>query len=230
LCIGIGAAIGWWFNRRQSKSLQTQVYSSIEELRAIGKLTVFKAITKEIITETDHTFGEFGRKYLKWVFSHKKLAMVFEFEVDFSYDLQNPAFTIATDSSNPNLRKAKIVMPPCEFNVGIRSMQFYDEQRAALLPWLLPNLIGEAFGGGFDELDKNRLILNAREHAKIQAEELIAELKSEVEHSAKNTLSSLAHSFAIHSIEISFSREDGAVPLPVILNTATNLNSEVKAG
>jgi len=81
LCTALGIVIGWWLNRKQSKSTQTQIYSSIEELRAIGKLSVFKAVTKEIITETDHTFGEFGRKYLKWAFSKKKLAMVFEFEV-----------------------------------------------------------------------------------------------------------------------------------------------------
>lgn len=230
LCTAIGIAVGWWLNRKQSKSIQTNVYSSIEELRAIGKLNVFKAVTKEIITETDHNFGEFGRKYLKWVFSHKKLAMVFEFEVDFSYDLQHEAFSIATDNTNPNLRKADIVMPPCEYQVGIRNLQFYDEQRAALLPWLLPNLIGEAFGGGFDELDKNRLIDSARERAQIQAEELIASLKPEVEQSAKTTLTALAHSFNIDTLAITFSRKDEAIPLPVLLETAEEAETEKVLG
>jgi hypothetical protein len=229
LCIAIGVMIGWWFNRRQSQSIQTQVYSSIEELKAIGQLNVFKAVTKEIITETDHTFGEFGRKYLKWVFSHKKLAMVFEFEVNFSYNLQDPEFKITTDTSKPALRKASIEMPPCEYQVGIRNLQFYDEQRAALLPWLLPSLIGEAFGGGFDEVDKNRLIKSAQERAQKQAEELIAQLKPEVEQSAKNTLSALAHSFDVHALDITFKRKDSAIPLPEMLNTPLILTTEHKA-
>jgi len=84
----------------------------------------------------------------------------------------------------------------------------------------LPNLIGEAFGGGFDETDKNRLIESARQSAQVQAEELIADLKPEVEQSAKNTLSALAHSFGIDTLEITFSRDDEAVPLPVLLETA----------
>lgn len=219
ICLLIGASFGWWFSRRSKKHNQTQIYSSIEELRAIGKLSVFKAITKEIITETDHTFGEFGRKYLSWVFSNKKLAMIFEFEVEFSYNLQHPDFNILTETTKSALNRAKIVMPPCEYSVGIRNLQFYDEKRAAFLPWLLPNLIGEAFGAGFDEVDKNRLITSAREHARAQAEQLIIDLKPEVERSAKSTLSSLALSFNVQAIEIIFKRDDVAIPLPEIMNT-----------
>jgi Protein of unknown function (DUF4230) len=218
ICLALGAAIGWWFARNKKSASQTQIYSSIEELRAIGKLSVFKAITKEIITETDHTFGEFGRKYLSWVFSNKKLAMIFEFEVEFSYNLQHPDFAIVTDAAKQNIQRATIVMPPCEYSVGIRNLQFYDEKKAAFLPWLLPNLIGEAFGAGFDETDKNRLITSAREHAKAQAEQLILDLKPEVERSAKNTLSSLALSFNVKSLEITFKRTDAAIPLPIMLN------------
>jgi Protein of unknown function (DUF4230) len=218
ICLVLGAAIGWWFTRNKKSASQTHIYSSIEELRAIGKLSVFKAITKEIITETDHTFGEFGRKYLSWVFSNKKLAMIFEFEVEFSYNLQHPDFAIVTDAAKQNAQLATIVMPPCEYSVGIRNLQFYDEKKAAFLPWLLPNLIGEAFGAGFDETDKNRLITSAREHAKAQAEQLILDLKPEVERSAKSTLSSLALSFNVKSLEITFKRTDAAIPLPIMLN------------
>jgi hypothetical protein len=218
VCLALGAAIGWWFSRGKNSSSKTQIHSSIEELRAIGKLSVFKAITKEIITETDHTFGEFGRKYLSWVFSNKKLAMIFEFEVEFSYNLQHPEFSIVTDATSSAAQHAKIVMPPCEYSVGIRNLQFYDEKKAAFLPWLLPNLIGEAFGAGFDEVDKNRLITSAREHAKAQAEQLIVDLKPEVERSAKSTLSSLALSFNVKSLEITFKRNDAAIPLPVMIN------------
>lgn len=215
VCLSLGLALGWFIFRKRDSTLQTQVHSSIEEMRAIGKLSVFKVVTKEIITETDHTFGEFGSKYLAWVLSHKKMAMIFEFEVNFSYNLQYSDFTITTDST---AKKSKIEMPVCEYAVAIRNLQFYDEKKAIFLPWLLPNLIGEAFGGSFTEQDKNRLIDNAKARAQDQAKVLIEEARTEVEQSAKNTLTALAHSFNIHSLELVFKRDDSVLPLPIKLS------------
>jgi Fe-S cluster assembly iron-binding protein IscA len=76
----------------------TDSHISLEGMRAVGELSVFKAITKEIVTETDYSFGEFGRKYLRWAFSQKKLAMIFEFQIDFRYDLRSSQFVIQNDA------------------------------------------------------------------------------------------------------------------------------------
>ena len=91
----LGFGFGWaWRAKRRAEPREIVVRSSIDELRAIGELSVFKAVSKDLITHSDHTFGEFGRKYLSWAFTKKKLAMVFEFEMDFRYDLRSDQFRI----------------------------------------------------------------------------------------------------------------------------------------
>jgi Protein of unknown function (DUF4230) len=216
LALAIGAGIGWWLKKPKSApQVSTTIHSSLEDLRAIGELSVFKAITKEIVTETGHTFGDFGRKYLSWAFSKKKLAMIFEFDIDFRYDLRRPDFMIDVQVLQPSgIRQAAITLPPCQCAVNIRDIHFYDEQKSAALPWLLPSLIGEAFGSGFDEVDKNRLIAAAREHAQKEAQILIDKLKPEVERSARTTLVALAQSFGVKEVRIAFQIEQITAPLP----------------
>jgi hypothetical protein len=57
-------AVWFIFRARKGKKVSTvAVYSSIEELRSVGELVVFKIVTKEIVTAAEHWFGEMGRKY-----------------------------------------------------------------------------------------------------------------------------------------------------------------------
>ena len=49
---------------------------------------------KEIVTSVDHVWGDIGKKYFSWMLSEKKLAMVFEFEVDFVYNLLSKDFKV----------------------------------------------------------------------------------------------------------------------------------------
>ena len=78
------AGIWLWLKLRKNKpAREIRVLSTIEQLRAIGQLSAYKVMTKEIVTETDHSWGEFGRRYLNWVLSDKKMAMIFEFVIDF---------------------------------------------------------------------------------------------------------------------------------------------------
>jgi hypothetical protein len=215
LALLAGAGIGWFLRKPKPAAVSTTIHSSLEDMRAIGELSVFKAITKEIVTETGHTFGEFGRKYLAWAFSKKKLAMIFEFDIDFRYDLRRNDFVIDTSIAQPSgIRQASITLPPCQCEVTIRDIHFYDEQKSAALPWLLPSLIGEAFGSGFNETDKNRLITAAREHAHIEAQALISKLKPEVERSARTTLTALAQSFGVKEVSIQFRTGDAPLPVP----------------
>ncbi len=216
VAVALGAGFGWFMRKPKSAApVATTIHSSLEDLRAIGELSVFKAVTKEIVTETGHTFGDFGRRYLSWAFSKKKLAMIFEFDIDFRFDLRRSDFVIDVQTLQPSgVRQASITLPPCQCVVNIRDIHFYDEQKSAALPWLLPSLIGEAFGSGFNEADKNKLIAAARTHAQSEAQTLINKLKPEVERSARSTLIALAQSFGVKDVRIAFQSEEMAAPLP----------------
>ncbi|MFH0908983.1 MAG: DUF4230 domain-containing protein [bacterium] len=186
--------------QRRDSARHVDVQSGIQNIRAIGQLSVFKAFTKEIVTETDHSWGDFGKKYLSWMLSMKKMAMIFEFEIDFRYDLRRPEF----DINAPGGSSATIRMPPCFYEVRIRNIQFYDEQKSKLLPWLLPDLLNGFLADGFTEEDKNRLVAAAKHHAEAQARALIGNLQSEVQTSAKATLQSLARAFGVDTVLIEF--------------------------
>jgi hypothetical protein len=215
LLAGFGG--GWlWRARARSGPREVMVRSSIDELRAIGELSVFKAVSKDLITHSDHTFGEFGRKYLRWAFTKKKLAMVFEFEMDFRYDLRSDRFrivaeTVAADAdarpgTPPPPPKALVELPPCRVEVSIKDLAFYDEQRSRLLPWLLPDLLQGFFDGRFSEDDKNRLIGAARAHAMAQAQGLAERYRAQVERSAYTTLAMLVRPLGYPSLEVRFAQ------------------------
>ena len=72
------------------KPAATQISTEISQLKSIGELSVFQVYSKEIVTKTDHAFGSFGKEYLRWLVSEKKLSMIFEFEINFIYDLTSP--------------------------------------------------------------------------------------------------------------------------------------------
>ena len=209
LAVGLALAMFALLRRRSSRRDIT-IHSTIEHMRSIGHLSVFKVYTKEIVTEMDHSWGEFGRKYLSWAMSGRKMAMIFEFEIDFRYDLRRPEFRI---DEQPDGGFA-IDMPPCLHEVHIRDIRFYDEQRSRFLPWLLPDLVSGFVGGGFTETDKNRLVAAARDHAERQASELIGNLTSEVQNSAKATLQSISKAFGAENVSFAFAAQ-GRMDLPV---------------
>jgi len=197
----LGGGLLVWLKARAGKSAsEVQIFSSIEQLRSIGQLSVYKVLTKEIVTETDHTWGEVGARYLSWVLSNKKMAMIFEFAIDFRYNLQSPNFEIAETGASMYV----ITMPPCEYEVNIRDIRFYDEQGSKLFPWLLPDLLNGFLGGGFSEEDKNKLVNAAKGHAEQQALELINNIQSEVQKSAKSTLESISRAFGASGIVFKF--------------------------
>ena len=206
LAVAIGLGLGWLIARKPwlARANDTRAHTSLEGMRAVGELSVFKVITKEIVTETDYSFGEFGRKYLRWAFSQKKLAMIFEFQIDFRYDLRSPQFSIETADSATG-RAARLNLPPVRAEISVRSLRFYDEQRSKFMPWLLPDLLNGAFGPGFTEEDKNRLLEGAAAHAQSHAHTLIEQLRPEVEASARATLLPIAHSLGVQNAQVSFS-------------------------
>lgn len=201
----------WKRAGRGSRSGHVDIHASIQQMRSIGQLSVFKVITKEIVTETDHSWGDFGARYLRWVLSSRKMAMIFHFEIDFRYDLRRPDFEIIGTSKDSFIIK----MPPCFYEVRIRDIRFYDEQKSRFMPWLLPDLLNAFFGAGFSEEDKNRLVDAARGHAEKQAVELIGSLQSEVQNSAKATLASISRAFGAQNVAFEFLAQEGPITLSI---------------
>ncbi|HMP91212.1 MAG TPA: DUF4230 domain-containing protein [Kiritimatiellia bacterium] len=206
LLIAAGIALGMlWMNRRGKKSAaEVTIYSTIQQLRSIGQLSVFKAVTKEIVTETDHSWGAFGKKYLSWVLSQKKMAMIFEFEIDFRYDLRRQEFQIT--ETGP--AEYKLTLPPCQYEVHIRDIRFYDEQGSRFMPWLVPDLLNGFLSGGFSEEDKNNLVRSAKSHAEKEARKLIDTLQAEVQASARAVLQSIGKAFGAQATTFEFMKEE----------------------
>lgn len=207
LLVVLGASSAWWIARRRSggaSSTERTIYSTIQQLKSIGQLSVFKAVTKEIVTETDHSWGSFGKKYLSWVLSQKKMAMIFEFEIDFRYDLRRAEFQIEATGEGAY----KLTLPPCVYEVHIRDIRFYDEQGSRFMPWLVPDLVNGFLGAGFSEEDKNNLVRSAKSHAEKEARKLIDSLQHEVQSSARALLASIGKAFGAESITFDFLRED----------------------
>jgi Protein of unknown function (DUF4230) len=217
LMLGIGIGVGWLLKRKQPASAaQTEQRSELIELRSIGELSVFRVVTKDILTHTDHSFGDFGKRYLKWAFSQKKLAMVFEFEIDFRFDLRDPQLKIDTGVITPQGgRYVYLTLPHCKANVLLRDLSFYDEQRAKLLPWLLPDLLNGFLPTGFSEADKNTLIASARDHAQSQALLLTERYRRDIESSAIQTLSPILRSLGARDVRVQFASAPVLAQSPV---------------
>jgi len=204
--IGFGIAVVvfilfWIFKLKYSAPGRAiRIHASLEELRSVGELVVFKVITKEIVTTSTHWLGEKGKKYFQWLISTKKMAMIFEFDIDFRYDLHSPDFIIEEQGEN----KFRLKMPQCFYEVHIRDISFYDEQNTKFLPWLLPDLLNRAFGSGFNEEDKNSLIEEAKYQATQMAENLVRKMRSEVENSCRQTLEAISKNFGAEKVLIDF--------------------------
>lgn len=107
-------------------------------------------------------------------------------------------------------------MPPCIYETSIRDIQFYDEQKSRLVPWLLPDLLNTLFGDGFSEQDKNRLKDAAKRAAESQAATMIAGLGADAEQSARQTLQSLGRAFGADNMRFEFLHEEQKAPEAVL--------------
>ena len=192
-----------WFRSRGGggrKGMEITATAANEELRAIGVLSAFKAVTKEIVTARDHSLGDLGKRYLEWLITSRKMAMIFEFDIDFQYDLRDPSFSVQEDAPG----RFRLRMPRCEHVVHVRNVTFYDEQGGKLLPIILPDVVNRILGGGFDEADRNKLMEEAKGQAEKLAQNLARRLSSEVQTSARQTMAMLARSFGAEAVEVEF--------------------------
>lgn len=178
----------------------TSVQSFVTSMRAVGELSVFRIMTKEVISTTDHWFGEFGKKYLGWLFSSKHMTLIIEFDVDFRYDLNDPTFRVADEGAG----KVGLTLPPCKHEILIRDMQIHSEGHTEFLPWLMPDLLGRFFTGGFSVEAKNRLIAETRQEASRFARGLVQRATGEAQASAVRTLTMLCRGLGATDVHVEF--------------------------
>ena len=201
LCGALFAGLLTLLRRKSgSRGMAIRATAAIEELKAIGILSVFKAVTKEIVTARDHSLGAVGKRYLEWLITSKKMAMIFEFDIDFQYDLRDPSFAVQEDGPG----RYRLQMPRCDYVVHVRNVTFYDEQGGKLLPIILPDVVNKLLGGGFNEEDRNKLMDEAKAQAEQLAQNLARRLSSEVQTSARQTMEMLAKSFGAQSVRVVF--------------------------
>lgn len=174
--------------------------SFITSMRAVGELNVFRIMTKEVITASEHWLGDFGQKYLNWLLSSQRMTLVIEFDVDFRYDLTDPAFHI----QRYGVSEFTITLPPCRHEVLIRDMRIHSEDKTELLPWLMPDLVGRFITGGFSVEAKNKLIRETRQQTSRFAEDLVRKVTGEAQRSAARTLTILAQGLGATRLDIDF--------------------------
>jgi len=213
LLVAAVAVVVWKLARRgrdRRPAAPDVTYESfITSMKAVGELSVFRIVTKEVITASDHWFGEFGKKYLNWLLSSQRITLVIEFDVDFRYDLTDPDFQVERQSEGA----FHMTLPPCRHEVLIRDMRIHSEDKAELLPWLMPDLLGRFFTGGFSVEAKNKLITETRDQATRLAGDLVGRTTGEAQRSAARTLTMLAQGLGAWRVDFDFTESSEFRPL-----------------
>ena len=111
---------------RLHENQKADIKNDITQMRNIGELSVFRIYSKEIVTKKDDAIGGFWSTLFGWSMSKKQIAIIFEFEIEFIYDLMSSDFSINSLSD----MKYSIKMPPCSYKYSIKDMKIYDEKNA----------------------------------------------------------------------------------------------------
>ena len=185
----VGFLIGYVWNKFQKKEKSDSITLNVSSyLVSIGELRVYRAYMKEIVTSVDHVWGDIGKKYFSWMLSEKKLAMVFEFEVDFVYNLLSKDFKVFD-----NGKGVSINMPRCKYDVKIKDFYFYDEQGTRLK--ILPEFLSSIFDGGVSEDEKNELVKMAIKQVEEISKKVAVNIQSDVDRMTKETINNLLLGF-----------------------------------
>ena len=198
----IGFLLGFIWYQKKSKTKQNPVKFNVGSyLTRIGELRVYRAYMKEIVTSVDHVWGEIGKKYFSWMLSEKKLAMVFEFEVDFVYNLFSKDFKVEQNQSGLTVK-----MPRCKYDVKIKDFYFYDEQGTRLK--ILPEFLSSIFDGGVSEDEKNELVKMAIKQVEEIAKKVAKNIHSDVDKTTTATINNLIMGFNEHIDSFQFNEKN----------------------
>ena len=194
--------LGFIWYQKKSKTKQNPVKFDVGSyLARIGELRVYRAYMKEIVTSVDHVWGEIGKKYFSWMLSEKKLAMVFEFEVDFVYNLFSKDFKV-----EQNQNGLSVTMPRCKYDVKIKDFYFYDEQGTRLK--ILPEFLSSIFDGGVSEDEKNELVKMAIQQVEEIAKKVAKNIQSDVDKTTRATINNLIMGFNEHIDSFKFNEKN----------------------
>ena len=202
----IGSAIGFvlgfiWYQKKNKTKSNPVKFNVGSYLTRIGELRVYRAYMKEIVTSVDHVWGEIGKKYFSWMLSEKKLAMVFEFEVDFVYNLFSKDFKVEQNQSG-----LSVTMPRCKYDVKIKDFYFYDEQGTRLK--ILPEFLSSIFDGGVSEDEKNELVKMAIQQVEEIAKKVAKNIQSDVDKTTRATINNLIMGFNEHIDSFKFNEKN----------------------
>lgn len=212
----LGLMAGFYFAYRMGRKRKTLIHSCLDSFRSLGKLMVFKIVSKDIVTVEEKAFeGMLGRVLPDWVFTRKKIIMIFEFSMNFIYDLRDPVFSITPEGE----KAFSITLPVATCDVALKDLSFYDEQKSRFLPILLPDIINGPLGRSFTVEEKNRLFAEAMKMVEKNAHELLGKYEKDLRSSAKATLEGIARSFGAERTTIIFSEAEA--------NIETRLNGEI---
>lgn len=192
------------FLKGERKKNKTSISTTMTKLRSVGELSVFQIYSKEVVTRRDSGLTGFWKNIFGWSMTQKQIAIIFEFEVNFIYDLRSEEFSIKELEEGVY----RIYMPTCGYKYFIKDMKIYDEQNSKFLPFFLPDSINKIFGVSFSEEDKNRLIDEAKDEVKTMSLKIINELKSKIHKSATDTLETIAKSFGAKEVSFVFKDEE----------------------
>ena len=205
--IVIGVLVIMMIKRNAQPATTITIQDSIERFKDVGELVVFKVVSRQIVTAETHSWGKFAKAWLTALMSTKKMALIIEYGIDFKYNLRDAGLSISSNDEGIT----HITMPPCQWELVVRDIKFYDESNARILPWLLGD-IGSAIGPGFGEEEKNKLLEEARTQAQSQADDMIEQFIHEVQRSATLTMEGLARSFGNDQVEVTFTEQIDKTP------------------
>ena len=198
----IGFLLGFIWYQKKTKTKQNPVKFDVGSyLTRIGELRVYRAYMKEIVTSVDHVWGEIGKKYFSWMLSEKKLAMVFEFEVDFVYNLFSKDFKVEQNQSGLTVK-----MPRCKYDVKIKDFYFYDEQGTRLK--ILPEFLSSIFDGCVSEDEKNELVKMAIQQVEEIAKKVAKNIQTDVDKTTRVIINNLIMGFNEHIDSFKFNEKN----------------------
>ena len=198
----IGFLLGFILYQKKNETKSNPVKFNVGSyLTRIGELRVYRAYMKEIVTSVDHVWGEIGKKYFSWMLSEKKLAMVFEFEVDFVYNLFSKDFKVEQNQGGLTVK-----MPRCKYDVKIKDFYFYDEQGTRLK--ILPEFLSSIFDGGVSEDEKNELVKMAIKQVEEIAKKVAKNIQSDVDKTTRATINNLIMGFNEHIDSFKFNEKN----------------------
>jgi hypothetical protein len=160
------------------------VSTSVDFIRDIGELHVLRASVKEIVTSA---VGE-----ATWLKTPGKLAIICHFDIKYKYNLHKAQ--VVAGGRGDGTRYCMIRLPRHEYEVSAGEIRFYDDQDGT---WL-----------GFTQKtppdEKTRVLEAARRKAEEQAKAFLGDLESEIQASARSTVTQIARAFGYTDIRVEF--------------------------